>query len=61
MERSSFVKKYLEIAFHEDEKSNTLRVRSASSPFSRKYQRTKGDHAEADKYVSVIVCNSDTV
>ena len=46
---SSFVKNNLEVGFYEDEKSNTLRVMSADSAFFRKYQKTKGDQAEADK------------
>ena len=41
-------KEYLETAFHED-KSNTLRVKSAGSAFGRNCQELREDQAEANK------------
>ena len=45
----------MEAAFHEDEKSNTLRVKPAGCAFCRNYQRSKGRQCRSrQKYVQMI-------
>ena len=43
----------MELAFHEDEKSNTLKVRSRQVLSAEIIKEPREDHAEADKKITI--------